>query len=155
MRRIVFIVIACALSAQARADQVYKCTENGKTVYSSQQCSPGAKPIAAQPATGSYNAAAASEARMRTMQAQSELATAEAERESARQRQRAAAESASSSANGGCSQMKTDHAEAQYWANNYRHPENIRREKAKAKYLEDKSFFDCPNNNRISLTPGQ
>lgn len=55
--------LAAAIPAQA---QVYKCVEGGKTAYSQVPCSPDAKIINAQPATGAADPVSADRLRLET-----------------------------------------------------------------------------------------
>lgn len=52
-----------------------------------------------------------------------------------------------------CDRMRRQHADAKYWAQEFRHPDNIQRELDRAKRLESESFFNCSNSKRISSFP--
>lgn len=58
---------------------------------------------------------------------------------------------ASPSAPDKCDQLREKHADAKYWSNEFRHPDNIRREQEKAKKAASDSFFECGPGKRVSV----
>lgn len=131
--------LVLGLPAQA---QVYKCQEDGKTVFSDTPCR-NAVPMNVKPASGEYNPVDGMRAQSRAQSDLAELMRLDSERAAARRAGAIDSELSTRSASDRCAQIRKDKAEALYWAGEFRHPDNIRREQEKAKFLEGREFFEC------------
>lgn len=142
MIRVIVFVATMLVVASAQA-QVFKCQEGGKTVFSDRPCGANASAVDVKPATGEYNALDGMRARSRALDGEEELLRLDAER--ARQRSAAAIDSEMSRKSGSerCAQVRKEKAKAQYWAKEFKHPDNIKREQEKVKELTSREFFDC------------
>lgn len=119
------ILILALISLPASAGDVYRC---GNT-YSDTPCAIGAKPMAL--------------VAINTNVVQMPRAQRTAE-ESDGPQVMTMGEPRSNSAH--CRGLLDKKATAEYWANNYRHPDNIQRERDKAKGYDDRYFSDCYGN---------
>ena len=136
----VALSLLCSGAAQA---QVFKCVEGGKTVYSQDPCSHRATVINSTPATGRYDAAAhaqreAQNARIMRQQAVDDIRL-DADRKIA-DREREAERSAKKRR---CDDLRRDKQDAEYWSKEFRHPDNINREQAKAKKGASDLWWEC------------
>ncbi|MDR2690268.1 MAG: DUF4124 domain-containing protein [Azoarcus sp.] len=88
-----FLAILLALAAiSPAAAQVYKCVENGKTVFVDRPCHKDAAPLDVRPAAGAYDAAAAARIRQQTDSIKTEAAREDRARETNREITRAQSE---------------------------------------------------------------
>lgn len=123
--------------------QVYKCVEGGKTVYSQEPCGHRATVIDSTPATGSYDARAHAQRRAQNARIMGLQAADEAERDAKRaatDRQRDAERSAQQRR---CDELRRNKQSSEYWAKEFRHPDNIRREQDKAKKGASDLWWEC------------
>lgn len=139
---IVAAAIAASLVAPAQA-QVYKCTENNKTVFSDVPCSTGAKRVDVRPAAGSYDAQAAARARIQTERIKQQQALEDSERAAARRSTEVRIEAERQAKIDKCRKIREDRDDARYWAGEFRHKDNIRREQAKQKDAQDALWWEC------------
>lgn len=136
----VALSLLCSAAAQA---QVYKCVEGGRTVYSQEPCSHRAEVIDATPATGGYDARAHAQRRAQNARIMGLQAVDEAERDAKRRatdRQRDAERSAQQRR---CDELRSKKQDAEYWSKEFRHPDNINREQAKAKKGASDLWWEC------------
>lgn len=141
MFKAIFLAVA-AVCLPAHA-QVYKCQEGGKTVFSDTPCRADAVPMDVKPATGDYDPVDGMRAQSRTLNDQAELMRIDNERAANRRAAAIDYERGRKSESERCYQIRKGKAEAQYWAKEFRHPDNVRREQEKAKYLGEREFFEC------------
>lgn len=137
---IVAVALAAALPVHA---QVYKCQEGGKTVFSDIPCATNARQIDARPATGAYNPEEGERARLNTEASSARLAAEEARRMAAREAALAELEASRASEQDQCASIRAKKQDAEHWAREFRHPDNIRREQAKADYWKDRLWWEC------------
>lgn len=142
MLKMILVVFVAAAWLPAHA-QVFKCQEGGKTVFSDRPCGASAAAVDVKPASGEYNAVDGMRARSRALDGEEELLRMDAER--ARNRSAATIDSEISRKAGSerCAQVRKEKAKAQYWAKEFKHPDNIKREQEKVKELTSREFFDC------------
>ena len=134
------LLVALPIATQA---QVYKCTEGGKTVFSDRPCAADDVPVQVRPATGAFDPAAARAAEERAARDLADLQRIELQRQTARQREAEAAAARRQGEQDSCAKIREDMEKAYYWAGEFRHPDNVRRERDKAKGLEDRLWWDC------------
>lgn len=127
--------------------QVYKCQEGGRTVFSDTPCSLDAERVQVRPATGEYDPEAGARVRQETAETLSRFAAEDAARQAAREESvvRRAAERAAGQDR--CIELRKKKNDAEYWANEFRHPDNIRREQQKAKHWKDRLWWECKQVN--------
>lgn len=144
------VALLCLMSVGTFVNaQVYKCQENGKTVFSDQPCAADSKRVEVRPATGAFDPKARAEVYKRIdRQAQG---VEDGYRMIERQQTREAPRVAVPSEPDKCDQLREKHADAKYWAGEFRHPDNIRREQEKAKKAASDSFFECGPGKRVSV----
>jgi hypothetical protein len=135
-------VIALAMVAPAHA-QVYKCKENGKSVFSDRPCSADDVPLSIRPATGGYDATAGEAAEARAAKEQADLQRLELERQAARAEEIKSANANPSGSDDNCARIRADLKKAEYWAREFQHPDNVHRELNKAKKLKDRLWWEC------------
>lgn len=135
-------VIAAFLVAPAQA-QVYKCTENGKTVFSDVPCATGAKRVDVRPATGGYDADAAARARMQTERIKQQQALEDSERAAARRSTETRIAAERQAKVDKCRKIREERDDAKYWASEFKHKDNIKREQAKQKGAQDALWWEC------------
>lgn len=138
--------LAIAFSAPGFA-QIYKCQEGGKTVLTDRPCL-GAETVTVRPAAGPLDARAAAAARARVTAAEAESKVRRRERELDDLRRAAARTPAEPNE---CDRLRQDHADAKYWQGEFRHPDNIAREKARREKAASDSFFKCGPGSRVSV----
>lgn len=142
-------LLVAALPAQA---QVYKCQDGGKTVFSDRPCSADARAVDVRPARGEFDAKAAAELdRQRAQRIRIDAATQKYRDMAEERRERAQARASSPAAPDRCAELRRKHAEAKRWEKEFRHPDNIARERNKAKQASEDSFFDCGPGERVSV----
>lgn len=148
MRSTLFIVVCAVVAIPAHA-QIYKCTVDGKTVFMDRPCHIDAQPENVRPAAGGYDPDAAIEVEARTARHRAAVAEAEAERArvAAAQALQRASEPKQITR---CEQLHQDYNRAMKLASEYRHPDNVARERANALHARDRSFWECSPDNRIS-----
>lgn len=134
--------IAASLVSPAQA-QVYKCTENGKTVFSDVPCSTGAKRVDVRPAAGGYDADAAARTRMQTERIKGQQALEDSRREAARRATAARIDAERQAKVAKCNKIRARRDDAKYWAGEFQHKDNIRREEAKQKDAQDALWWEC------------
>lgn len=140
--------VAALLLASAPAfSQVYKCQEGGRIVITDQPCL-GAEQMTVRPAAGPLDPRAAAAARARVTAAEEESKARRIERELDDLR-RAAARTPDEPDE--CDRLRQDHTDAKYWQGEFRHPDNIAREKAKREKAASDSFFKCGPGKRVSV----
>lgn len=142
MYRIILLLGLLSPSLVAQA-QVYKCVENGKTVFSGIPCSADAKAVNATPAMGDFDPAAAARVNSETAAIKAKLAAQDAERTAARQAAAARVESSRSAEQDRCANIRAKKNDAEYWAREFRHPDNIAREQAKAEHWKERLWWEC------------
>lgn len=123
--------------------EMYKCQDGGRIVFSDTPCSVDAERVQVRPATGQYDPGAGARARLETTETLSRFAAEDAARRTAREQAFAARAAERAAKQDRCAEMRENKTEAEYWAREYRHPDNIRREKEKAKNLEDRLWWEC------------
>ncbi|MGL1833068.1 DUF4124 domain-containing protein [Rhodocyclaceae bacterium SMB388] len=146
-KALTLVVAFAALPVCANAQTVYRCVVDGRTTFSQVPCAPDADRINAAPAAGQGDPMAAERARMMQLRRQMELERGEADR----QRQRTAAQRQSehdrrwerTSKQIDCDYTTRRRESAEYLADRFVVPENIRREKANARDLRSREFMDC------------
>lgn len=139
-------ITSIALPAQA---QVYKCQEGGKTVFADRPCNAEAKALDVRPARGEFDPKAAAELERQRVQRMEIHAATQKYRDMAEERrERARAQPAAPDR---CAELRKKHAEAKRWEKEFRHPDNIARERNKAKQASEESFFDCGPGGRVSV----
>lgn len=140
----VLALLACAPASA----QVYKCTIDGRAVFSGSPCAIDAKPITVNPASGPGNYDDALRARNQARR------DARAARDI--EQQRSAARALRSRTHGGigpaeksdrCKEIERERASAEKWSQEYTHPDNIKREQGKLKHYEQRDFFECSRSN--------
>ncbi|WP_159098078.1 DUF4124 domain-containing protein [Parazoarcus communis] len=141
-----FMSLAVTIPVHA---QVYKCQEGGKTVFADRPCSPDSKVIDVRPARGEFDPKAAAELERQRVQRIRIQAATQATRDKAEERRERAR--AAPPARDYCDELRERHADAKRWEKEFRHPDNIKREKQKAKDASERSFFECPPSKRVSV----
>ena len=134
-----------ALWARAQA-QVYKCQEGGRTVITDRPCA-GGEAMKVRPASGTYDPKKRAEVYVRI------------ERQAAQvdegyrliEDQRAPEAAPPKAEPDECDRLRQEHADAKYWEGEFRHPDNIARERAKRKKAASDSFFRCGPGKRVSV----
>lgn len=142
MWKAAFAVVWMALFSPAWA-QVYKCEGAGATVFSDRPCGTEAQRVEAAPAAGAYDPAAGARRRLETDLLRSRQAADDAARVAARERAQAASEARKASERSRCDTLREQRADAQRWAGEFRHPDNIRREQQKAEAASDRLWWEC------------
>lgn len=107
-------VLVAVLITPAQAQQVFKCSENGKTVFSDHPCGDSAQELDVRPSRGGYDPGAA--------------ARIDAERQAKVDK---------------CREIREARNDAKYWAGEFQHKDNIRREEEKAKSAQDALWWEC------------
>lgn len=138
--------VATAICATAQAQTVYRCVIDGKTTFSQIPCAPNAERINAAPAAGQAAPGAADRAKTTLMRQQLQVERAEA----SRQRERAADQRQyerdrrweQTSKQIDCDSTARRRESAEYLADRFVVPENIRREQANARNLREREFMD-------------
>lgn len=142
---IVVVVGATLLgfSTPSKAQQVFRCQLDGRTVFSDRPCAPDAEAVTTRPAAGEYDRSAGRSAEIRTQTLQRQQALEDIDREAARiaDQRRMAAEQAAERKR--CEALMKQHADALYWSKEFRHPDNVRRERDKANLARERAFFEC------------
>ena len=141
MRPILFIALLFA-SSTAFA-QVFKCSVDGRTVFSDRPCSADSAPIDLRPAMGQYDRDAAREAETRTSRERARVSEIETERRVSQNRVQAEIEAKRQAELDRCAKIGKDKADAETRAARFHHPDQIKREREKAKHLATRQFFDC------------
>lgn len=136
-------VLSALLALSPAQAQVYKCTEGGKTVFSDRPCSADDAPLQVRPAAGQFDPAAGKAAEARAARDQAELQRIELQRQAARASEASAIEARQKAEQDNCTRIRRDMEQAQYWAGEFRHPDNVRRETEKANKLKDQLWWEC------------
>lgn len=76
--------VVAILGAPAQAQQIFKCNENGKTVFSDHPCGETARELDVRPARGGYDPGAAARIRSQTERLNSQFAAEDRVRDAAR-----------------------------------------------------------------------
>ena len=140
----VALCLLCSTGAQA---QVYKCTENGKTVITDRPCV-GGEAMNVQPAAGHFDpkkrAAVYERIEKQGRDIDDGYRMIEEQRAREAPRPRAAAEPDERSAKERrCDELRSRKQSAEYWSKEFRHPDNINREQAKAKKGASDLWWEC------------
>lgn len=136
------IILALALSGAAHA-QVFKCEQDGRTVYSQDPCGNRAKVIDTTPAAGAYDPDAAARRRVENSRIIRQQSAEERQRDRDRalaQRQRAASEAAERRK---CDEIRRSKQRAEHWSQEFKSAANVRREQDKAKQAESELWWEC------------
>lgn len=130
--------------------QVYRCTIDGRTVFSGTPCAIDAEQINVRPSSGPGSRDDALRARLRALQDARTVREIEY--------RRAAERTARSITPGGiggsdksdrCKEIARERSKAERLSQAYVVPDNIRREQEKLKHYEQRDFFECaPSNMR-------
>lgn len=138
----VFLIplLIAASSAQA---QMFKCTDGGRTVFSDRPCSDSAEKLKVRPAAGNYDPDAGARARTETASTLARFAAEDAARQAARDSDEAQRRAERAAEQDRCAELRENKNEAEHWAREFRHPDNIRREKEKAKHWKDRLWWEC------------
>lgn len=123
--------------------QVYKCSEGGKTVFSDRPCGEAASRVDVRPSTGSYDPDAAARIRSQTENVNSRFDAEERARDRARQDTAARVEADRQAKIDKCRKIREERDDAKHWAGEFRHKDNIAREKAKQKDAQDALWWEC------------
>lgn len=147
MFKALFLVVAItAFPVCAEAQTVYRCVVDGRTTFSQMPCAPDADRINATPAAGQAAPGAAERARATLMRQQAQVERVEASRQrqqAANQRQREFERDMSrATKEADCNYTTRRRESAEYLADNFVVPENIRREQANARQLRAREFMD-------------
>lgn len=134
------LLVLVATSSHA---QVFKCTENGKTVFSDRPCGDTAREVDVRPARGGYDPGAAARIRNQTERLNSQFAAQDRAREAARQADAARIDAERKAKADKCSQIRRERDRAEYWAGEFRHKDNIARERAAQKDAQDALWWEC------------
>jgi hypothetical protein len=133
-------ITALAVIGTAQA-QVYKCKEDGRTVFKDVPCPIGAERVPTYTAPPSADDAAAAAARAeRDRQALAGPLVEEAPSGDGRIGMSDADKAAQDAK---CAALRKGKNEAKYWAGEFRYEANIQRERAKADYYEDRQWWEC------------
>lgn len=147
MRKTWFLVLGLTVAAPSWA-QVFKCQEGGRTVITDRPCI-GGETMKVRPASGGYDPRAGAEAdrRIERQAAQVEegyrLIEEQRAREAVTPRARAEPDE--------CDRLREEHADAKHWEGEFRHPDNIARERERRKKAASDSFFRCGPGKRVSV----
>lgn len=139
----VILIAGALLASPAAAQQIFKCTENGKTVFSDNPCGDSARELDVRPARGGYDPGAAARIRSQTEQLNSRFDAEERTRDRARQAAAARIDAARQAKIDKCRKIREERNDAKYWAGEFQHKDNIRREEAKAKSAQDALWWEC------------
>jgi len=140
-------IVGLALCAPAQA-QVYKCQEGGRTVITDRPCA-GGEAMKVRPASGAYDPKKRAEVYERIERQAAQVD--EGYRLIEDQRAREAAPPSAQAEPDECERLRKEHADAKYWEGEFRHPDNIARERAKRKKAASDSFFRCGPGKRVSV----
>ena len=141
------IVIALAasvlISHPACAQQVFKCTENGKAVFSDHPCGDSARELDVRPARGGYDPGAAERIRSQADSVNRRFDAEQDARDRARQAAAARIDAERQAKADKCRKIREERDDAKYWAGEFEHKDNIRREEARAKSAQDALWWEC------------
>lgn len=138
-----FVLASLLMATWTAHAQVYKCVENGRKVFSDIPCSNSAEKVDVRPAAGDYDAAAGARARSETAATLARFAAEDAARQAAREQAEAQSLAERAAVQDRCTELRENKNKAEYWANEFHHPDNIRREKEKAKHWKDRLWWEC------------
>lgn len=127
--------------------QVYKCQEGGRTAFSDTPCSTDAERLNVRPAMGEYDPRAGARVRQETAETLSRFAAEDAARQAARGQAIEARAADRAEEQDRCRDLREKKNDADYWASEFRHPDNIRREQQKAKHWKDRLWWECKQVN--------
>lgn len=139
----VVALLAAALLAGSAQAQVFKCTENGKTVFSDAPCGDSAREIDVRPARGGYDPGAAARIRSQADVINQRFDAEQDARDRARQAASARIDAERQAKIDKCNQIRRDRDDAKRWAGEFRHKDNIRREERKADAAQDALWWEC------------
>lgn len=142
MKTLIAFAVA-ALISPAQAQQVFKCSEGGKTVFSDRPCGETAREIDVRPPRGGYDPGAAARIRAQTQGATSRFAAEDRERARAREAEARRVDSERQAKADKCRKLRESRDDAKYWSSEFRHKDNIAREKAKQKEAQDALWWEC------------
>lgn len=135
--------VVAVLAAPAQAQQIFKCTESGKTVFSDHPCGETARELDVRPARGGYDPGAAARIRSQTERLNSQFAAEDRVRDAARRAASDRIDAERQAKIDKCRQIREERDDAKYWAGEFKHKDNIKREKAKQKEAQDALWWEC------------
>lgn len=135
--------LAFTVSGGASA-QVYRCVEDGKTIYSGHPCATGAAPITVTPAAGHGSQEDAARARMRAQRDADQVRRIDRQLDAAKA---ARAAQITTGETDRCREIAKKRASSERLAKEYSVPSNIRREQEKAEHYAVRDFFECGRGN--------
>jgi len=134
------LILAALICPPALA--INKCIVDGKVTYSDLPCPSSAKVENVQ-APPPADMTEAVKARVRTIEDKQALRRKDNERIERRWAQDQAQAREDREAKARCNQIRDKKQEAEYWRSEFKHPDNVRREAAKADFYNDREFFEC------------
>ncbi len=135
--------IAAFLASPAQAQQVFKCTENGKTVFSDHPCGDTAHELDVRPARGGYDPAAAERIRSQTNRLNNQFDAEDRERQRAHEATARRIDAERQAKIDKCRKIREERDDAKRWAGEFKHKDNIKREQAKQKDAQDALWWEC------------
>lgn len=141
------VVIVGSVFFAHDAAAVFRCTVGGKTTYSDMPCQNEASGGRVRLYSGgpSEEDATRAQARLDQLKADSAALKArqEAEREAGANYQLNKIYAEREAKRNLCAELIAKKKDAEYWAAEFRHPDNIAREQGKAAHAEDRLWWDC------------
>lgn len=143
MKRVLLPLALVMAAIEPVQAQIFKCTENGKSVFSDRPCAPDAAAMDVKPAAGGYNRLDDLRARSRTAQNEAELLKIDMDRAARRQATAREIDVKRQAEADRCKEIREKKQDAEYWAKEFRHPDNVQREQDKAKHWKERLWWEC------------
>lgn len=140
---IIIAALAAILSAPASAQQIFKCVENGKTVFSEWPCGDSAQELDVRPSRGGYDPGAAARIRSQTEGLNRRFDAEDRARQRASEATAQRIDADRQAKVDKCRKIREARNDAKYWAGEFQHKDNVRREEEKAKSAQDALWWEC------------
>lgn len=140
---IIIAAFAAILASPVQAQQIFKCVENGKTVFSEWPCGDTARELDVRPSRGGYDPGAAARIRSQTEGLNRRFDAEDRARQRASEATSQRIEADRQAKIDKCRKIREERDDAKYWAGEFEHKDNIRREEAKAKSAQDALWWEC------------